>query len=320
MLRDLFPKASTRYLSLPVLGLFTADFENWLCERGYTRNSRQHLLRAVAQIDRYLRRRGTQVTRAGLDACWRCARRRDGEVAGTVRSLMLFLELYGHLSARVPHPPTRTDACVHAYAAALRDLRGLTAKTIHEHVRTATEFLDQLAYEAHPERLATVGPSDVEGFVRTTGARLSRGTLQHTLAALRSFLRFLVAGGVVHPGLDTQIDMPRLYQREQLPRALPWETVHAFLASIDRTTPVGLRDYTMFFLIATYGLRASEVVALTLDALDWGAGVLHVAPRKHGTPLDLPLTDAAGLVLLEYLRHGRPPSAPRAVSASPGAR
>ncbi len=72
--------------------------------------------------------------------------------------------------------------------------------------------------------------------------------------------------------MDAQIDRPRCYRQEDLPRALPWATVRAFLASIDRRTRVRLRDYTIFFLIATYGLRASEIVAVTLESLDWRAG------------------------------------------------
>jgi site-specific recombinase XerD len=62
----------------------------------------------------------------------------------------------------------------------------------------------------------------------------------------------------------------------------------------------------MLFLIATYGLRACEVVALTLDAIDWRGRRLHIPQRKTGTPLVLPLTDAAGTVLLRYLQRGRP--------------
>jgi Phage integrase family len=62
----------------------------------------------------------------------------------------------------------------------------------------------------------------------------------------------------------------------------------------------------MLFLAATYGLRACEIVALTLDAIDWRGRRLHVAQRKTSTPLVLPLTDAAGTVLLRYLRPGRP--------------
>jgi len=61
------------------------------------------------------------------------------------------------------------------------------------------------------------------------------------------------------------IERPRVYRQEQLPRSLPWPTVEAFLSSIDRKSNIGKRDYAMFALMTTYGLRACDVVALTLD-------------------------------------------------------
>jgi integrase len=60
----------------------------------------------------------------------------------------------------------------------------------------------------------------------------------------------------VAPDLDRQIDTPRVYRQEHLPRSPPWPTVRRLLQSIDRRTGPGLRDYTMLFLVATYGLRA----------------------------------------------------------------
>lgn len=99
--------------------------------------------------------------------------------------------------------------------------------------------------------------------------------------------------------------MPRVYRGEQLPHALPWGTVRALLKSIDRTTPMGLRDYAMFLLIATYGLRACEVVALTLDDVEWRMARLHIPQRKTRSALWLPLTDEVGTALLDYLRRGR---------------
>lgn len=317
MLSDLFPKAYRHYASLPLLGSLVEAYETWSQEQGYPPGTRRDQLHAIVRIDRYLRRRGlrrrSDLTRGDLDACWRCYRRRAPHVASSSRILQRFLETRGLLPPRAPAPPSRIGACVLPYGAYLCDLRGLTPATIQQHVRTATEFLAHLGYEAHPARLAAATPGDIEAFVRWAGGRLSRATLQHTVAALRSFLRFLASGGAVRPGLDTQIDTPRCYRHEQLPRSLPWDTVRAFLASIDRTTPLGLRDYTMMFLIATYGLRTSEVVALTLDAIDWRADVLHIPPRKQGPPRCLPLTDAAGTVLLDYLRHGRPSSPHRAL-------
>ena len=89
--------------------------------------------------------------------------------------------------------------------------------------------------------------------------------------------------------LHTEIDTPRIYRLEKLPRSLPREVVEAFLHSIDRIDPIGIRDYTMFFLVATYGLRACEIASLTLDDIDWRNGILQVPTRKANAPLILPL-------------------------------
>jgi len=138
---------------------------------------------------------------------------------------------------------------------------------------------------------------------------LSRASLQHDVGALRGFLRFLVVDGRVPPGLDRQIDTPRLYRLEQLPRALPWETVRALLRSIDTTSAMGLRDYAMFLLIATYGLRASEVVAIGLDDIRWRQGALRIQQRKTSSPLELPLTNEVSAAMVKHLKR-TPPQAP----------
>jgi integrase len=82
--------------------------------------------------------------------------------------------------------------------------------------------------------------------------------------------------------------------------------VRSFLAAIDRSTPMGKRDYAMFLLIATYGLRSSEVTALRLGDIEWRAGHLRVSRPKTQTPLLLPLTDEIGAALIDYLRNARP--------------
>jgi len=111
---------------------------------------------------------------------------------------------------------------------------------------------------------------------------------------------------VIKAGLDTMIDTPRVYRGERLPRSLPWKTAQSFLAAIDRSTPMGRRDYAMFLLVTTYGLRTSEVAALRLDDIEWRAGRLRVPRPKMKTPIVLPLTKEVGAALIEYLRRDRP--------------
>lgn len=168
-----------------------------------------------------------------------------------------------------------------------------------------TEFLTHVGYEKTPTRLAALTGRDLETFLCAVGPRQTRASLQHVVSHLRAFLRYLASAGEIPAGLETQIDTPRVYRGEQLPRALPWDTVQALLKAIDRTTPMGRRDYAMLLLIATYGLRACEVVTLTLDDVEWRARRLRIPQRKTRASLRLPLTDDVGTALLEYLRHGR---------------
>ena len=197
------------------------------------------------------------------------------------------------------------------YAGHLREVRGFATSTVSSHRRTAQCFLQHLA--AAGTALRRIRPCHVESYVTQAGKRLSRASLQHDIAALRGFLRFLATDGRAPTGLDRQIDTPRLYRLEQLPRALPWETVRTLLQSVDKASPMGLRDYAMFLLIATYGLRASEVVAITLDDIHWRQGILRIHQRKTSSPLELPLTNEVLSALVKHLKRTPPPAPYRRV-------
>ena len=233
----------------------------------------------------------------------------DVYLSALVRSLAGYLEEQGLLAPA----PTAHEQMVGAYRTYLHRVRDLAGATAALHGSTASEFLTFLGFDRDHAVLQRVTPGQIESFVRSAGARLRRSTLQYTVARLRSFLRFLLSRGEIARGLDVSIDTPRLYRGEQLPRSLPWPTVQAFLAAIDRSTPKGRRDYAMFVLVATYGLRTSEVAALRLDDIEWRACRLRISRPKTETPAILPLSDEVGAALLDYLRHGRQASPQREV-------
>lgn len=305
MLAELYPRMHRRFTSLPVFGLVMDAFAAWLVAQGYSGDRVREYCCTVRRLDRQLARQGVRrlptLTRRRLRACAPIDSQDDPDRAALVRLLERFFEQ----TARFPPlVPTVRERQVAGYAAYLRDVRGFASSTVRQHCQTTTALLQFL--RATPERLTCLTAQDLEAFLRHRGPRLARVSLQHEVAHLRAFVRFLAVRGEGPVGLDRTIDTPRVYRDEQLPRALPWETVLALLMAIDQQTSVGRRDYAMFLLIATYGLRACEVVGLTLDDLDWRGRRVHVRQRKTGAVLWLPLTDEVGTALVAYLRHARP--------------
>jgi integrase/recombinase XerD len=314
MLDTLFPNTHQRFTSLPLLGAHVDGFVQWLAQHDYRPQSIRVMLGYLGPIEQWLLQHGLQdLTRLDprlVEACWAQLTyrtgRRNAAVGGVLHALVRYLEAAGVLPPAPPVPLTPSGHLLAAYTTYLRHVRGLAPHTIQEHHRSAAQFLAYLAYDTQPARLTSLTASEVEAFVCHRGARLGRGTQQHYIAHLRSFLRFAATTGHCPAGLDRRIDTPRLYRREQLPRALPWDTVQALLQSIDRTTPIGLRDYTILLLLATYGLRVSEVAALTLDDLHWRAGWFQVPRCKTRSALHLPLTAPVEAALVHYLQVARP--------------
>ena len=236
--------------------------------------------------------------------------RSQRDLSALVRSMAAFLAERDLLQVVDAGP---SEVLVRSYLEFLRQVRGLAASTLRHHRRTARGLLNFLGYDDRPEVLKTISSQHIDTFVVQSSKTLGRGSLQHLVSRLRCLLRFLATRGEVASGLDVRIDTPPTFRDEQLPRAQPWESVQALLAEIDCTTPLGRRDYAMFLLMATYGLRASEVASLQLDSILWRSGQIRLDRPKARKPLALPLTDEVGAALADYLQHGRPRSQHRRV-------
>src|ERR1022692_4295711 len=88
-------------------------------------------------------------------------------------------------------------------------------------------------------------------------------------------------------------------------------------------SPIGRRDYAFLTLLATYGLRAGEIVVLRLEDIDWPKEILRVRHSKTGTVSELhsktgtvselPLLREPGEAVLSYLEKVRPESERREV-------
>lgn len=309
MLKQLFPKYHRRFTHSPAAP-FLQGFAEWLIQQGYACNpAHNHVsrLRRVLEQASPLAPDGPftqdEVARWFVAVETRSSPTQRLLNRGTERAFERYLDAQGQLLRM--RPSVRFEALLHLYARRLRDLCGFSDSTISQHLATVSAFLEQALPAGAP--LASLTREAVEAFVTTASKRVTRQTLQHVVARLRAFLRFCHDQGELEQRLD-QIDTPRVYRDELPPRALRWNQVLALLRSIDRSDPAGCRDHAMLYLMAHYGLRPSEIAALTLDSIDWAAQTLQVEQRKTGSTLVLPLSHQALRVLKRYLRCGRPGS------------
>lgn len=183
-----------------------------------------------------------------------------------------------------------------------RGLRDATLGLYDEHLRAFAAYLT----DTGQSDLRSLSPTVVSGFLTDRSLGLKRSTLHGRCGVLRVFLRYVHRERLVARDLSLFAQAAPCYRLAQVPRSITAEDVQRMLHAVDRQTVLGRRDYAMLLLLVTYGLRAREVAALTLDDIDWRHDRLRIPARKAGHSTAYPLSSHVGAAILEYLRAGRP--------------
>jgi site-specific recombinase XerD len=297
------------------LGVFAQS----LSAQGYARNSiHRHVLLAVG-FSLWLKQQGVALRHVGSDHPSRYLRDRArrmrpgrGDTAA-LRHLVDFLRHGGMIAAEkiAARRLTPAERWAHEYGQHLHDARSLTRSTIVNYVPFIRGFLTN-RFSNGPVRLARVNAGDVVRFVRRQAPQLHLKRAKLLTTALRSFLRYARYRGEVALDLAAAVPIVANWSMPSIPRGIGAEQVRQLLASIDRHTPTGCRDYAIVLLLARLGLRSGEVAFLELEDINWDAGQVSVR-GKRGHRTALPLPDDVGAAIAAYLRHGRPPSSSRRV-------
>jgi len=132
---------------------------------------------------------------------------------------------------------------------------------------------------------------------------LSRTTMARLVASLHSLYKYMKMEGLRRDDPSQLIRTPR--QERVLPEVLQPEEVDRFLASIDLSTPNGLRDRALFELIYSCGLRISEAASLSFDRLYMKEKLLRVIGKRKKERI-IPFGEDAHFWLGRYLSEGRP--------------
>jgi integrase/recombinase XerD len=178
----------------------------------------------------------------------------------------------------------------------------LSPQTVATYLAELRVFFDYL--RENDRELYGVESSDlIDFFVWRQLRGVTQRTLAKALSAVRSFYRYLLLEKVVDSNPAELIESPKVPRK--IPRVFSQREVERFLATIDTSTALGLRDRALFELIYSCGLRVSEAVELTLGRVFLKDAALHVT-GKGSKDRYTPLGEVAEYWLKRYLTEARP--------------
>jgi integrase/recombinase XerD len=296
---------------------YVIPFAEWLVDRGYGLVSTRNQVLMAAGFSKWLWQKGIELgdisgDHPGRYLLDRAQRPKLGDNAA-LRHLLAFLRSQNAIAEELEadHNPSLVEQHVLAYEQYLQDERALSRQTIINYRPVVRDFLN-FSFSDGEVSLTQLRAVDVTNFVQKRISRLNMRRAKIITAALRSFLSYARYRGDITSDLAAAVPIVANWSLSSIPRAIGRNEVTRLLASIDRDTPVGCRDYAMILALARLGIRSSEVVSLELDDIDWVAGQIHVR-GKNGQRHDLPLPADVGKAIVDYLRKSRPRNADRRV-------
>ena len=304
-------------LSLPLegpLAAYIGPFAKWASEQGYAFCSLRRQVLLAACFSRWLGQKGVRLHAVSSEHAVQYLRYRARRIqihkgdTAALRYLIQFLRGAGVTPAeKMAEPPSNpVEQCAREFERYLRQERLLAEATIINYMPHIRGFLNH-RFGDGTVKLPRWCAGDVVGFVQRQAPRLHPKRSKLMTTALRSFLQYTRYSGEVTADLAAAVPMVPNWSRTTLPRGITTEQVRQLLASVNRGTAVGRRDYAILLLLARLGLRSSEVALLDLDDIDWNVGQLSVR-GKRGQRTELPLLPEVGKAIAAYLRRGRPES------------
>lgn len=290
---------------------YACGFREELARQGYTSNSASNQVQLMAHASRWLA--SSELGVGDLSPARVVEFLADRRAAGytlwlstkAMAPVLAYLRGLGVVATPSPvGPATPAEELLQHYRAYLVQERGLAAATVCSYLHVARLFCVARSGDGELD-LEHLNAVEVTDFVLAECSTRTVGSAKYVVCGLRSLLRFLYVSG--HTDVQLYAAVPKVagWRLAGLPTAFGRQEVVRLLASCDRRSTFGRRDFAVLTLLVRLGVRAGEVAALELADIDWRAGEITI--RGKGRRVErLPLPVDVGDALVGWLRRGRP--------------
>lgn len=293
----------------------TTMAEAHLWDRGYSKHYTLAVFRIWRELEAFCGKNGEYHYHAGLGQRY-LAERLTVKVLGEDRrsvinraiQLLTDFHQFGTViirrSDKRAFPPQFTDGC-NAYLNELRRCNRSenTIRSQTHSLNNLTEFLDGIGVRS----IGELTLAHMNEYIKLSLCNYCQSSAATRLRDAKNLLGFLYKSGQIADDIASKlIRIKSSSAPVHLPSAFTAADIERLLATVDRVSPPGKRDYAVLLLAAKTGLRLSDIQNLKFENLDWGNNTIRLTQVKTKEPLTLPLLPDVGWALIDYIKNGRP--------------
>ncbi|RUQ30623.1 tyrosine recombinase XerC [Peribacillus cavernae] len=146
--------------------------------------------------------------------------------------------------------------------------------TIEHYTQDINEFLLFMS-EQGIKNLQVVEYFDARLFLtKLYEKNLSKRSVARKTSCLRSFYKFMMREEIVAENPFALVSLPK--KDQMLPRFMYEEELNKLFSSLDKDTPLGLRDSAILELLYATGIRVSECCEIKMQDIDFSMGTILI--------------------------------------------
>jgi integrase/recombinase XerD len=182
-------------------------------------------------------------------------------------------------------------------------VKGLSKNTLESYGRDVLKFIDHLE-KRNISGIEGVKYNNILEYLTTLQEEgINIRSVARNVVSLKQFFKFLLLEKIIVEDPSLNIKTPKM--RRSIPGFLSLEDVERLLSSPDSASNEGIRDRAMLETLYACGIRASELVNLELNSVNFELGYLIVYGKGSKERL-VPTGEKARTALKDYLALSRP--------------
>lgn len=162
-----------------------------------------------------------------------------------------------------------------AYLRLERSLSPNSVEAYLDDLGKLTQYMQAKGDLRQPSEVDLPMLQDFTGWV--AGLGMTAGSQARVVSGLRAFFAYCKAEGIVREDPTELLQAPKL--RRKLPEVLTFEEIESMIASIDHSSPEGMRNRAILETLYGCGLRVSELVNLQRSRLHLDQGFIRVVGK-----------------------------------------